>query len=332
MQKFTIRKLSISRIHNEVMLVYRGRDNIYVKKFSLSISRLYHRILYFAGASALTLALVIALPIGGKQADSSTPEDEELKNDILLSEETNFTEPDKRKPLSVQVYKVKQGDTLSEIAAKFGVSTDTICGSSGLTSYDYLKIGQTLKIPDRDGLLVTVKDGQKLIDIAQKYKIPVDKIMAQNQLLNPDFLPVGYDLFLPDAKPQNIIPGFMWPTISRRITSAYGWRIHPINGRRRFHNGLDIRSRYQNIKASKYGKVTFSGSMGGYGRAIIIAHPGGKKTLYAHLSRSYVKKGQYVKQGQVIAKSGNSGYSSGPHLHFEIIRNGKHVNPRRLLK
>ncbi|HRX14732.1 MAG TPA: M23 family metallopeptidase [Spirochaetota bacterium] len=332
MQKFTIRKLSVSRIHNEIMFVYRGKENIYVKKFTFSVNRLYHRLLYFVGASVLTIALVIALPFGGKNADSSTPEDEELKNDILLSDETDFTEQDKRKPLAVQIYKVQQGDTLSEIAAKFGVSTDTICGSSGLTSYDFLKIGQVLKIPDRDGMLVTVKEGEKLIDIAQKYKIPVENIMAHNQLLNPDFLPVGYDIFLPDAKPQNIIKGFMWPTFSRRITSAYGWRIHPISGRRQFHHGVDIRSRYQDIKAAKYGKVTFAGSMGGYGRAIIIAHPGNQKTLYAHLSKLYVKSGQYVRQGQMIARSGNSGYSAGPHLHFEIIENGKHINPRRHLK
>jgi len=76
-----------------------------------------------------------------------------------------------------------------------------------------------------------------------------------------------------------------------------------------------------------YGKVTYSGWMGGYGLAIIIAHPDGSKTLYAHLSQAVVQTDQYVKQGQIIAKSGSTGRSTGPHLHFEVIRNGRQLNP-----
>lgn len=291
------------------------------------------RKLSFVGvALVLTLLLVVFLPFGKGEADSSNPDDQTLKNDLMVSETTDFSEPEEDSALTIQIYKVQQGDTLSEIAGKFGVSMETIIGSSGLESYDYLKIGQTLKIPDKDGLLVKIKDGQRLIDIAKKYNVDVDKIVASNQLLNPDFLPVGYDIFVPDAKPQNIFNGWMWPSPSHVVTSAYGWRVHPISGRRQFHHGMDIRARYQWIKAAKYGKVTFAGNMGGYGRAVIIAHPGGWKTLYAHLSRIIVKKGQYVKQGQTIAKSGNTGYSAGPHLHFEIRKNGKHMNPRSYLK
>lgn len=333
MQRFSLNRLTISKIHNEIMLVYRGNNNIYVKKISLNFRLFYKRLVYACTAFIFVVALVIIIPTGKNKAVSNTPDDIEIKNEILLSDETDYSDPDQKKPLTVQVYKVQSGDTLSEIASKFGVSMDTILGSSNLTSYDYLKIGQVLKIPDRDGMLVTIEEGKTLLDLAQKYKVDVDKIMANNQLLNPDFLPVGYDVFIPDAKPQNIIKGWMWPTVSHHVTSAFGWRRHPISGKRLFHYGLDIRSKYQWIKASKYGKVTFAGRMGGYGNVVIIAHPGGWKTLYGHLSKIIVKRGQYVKQGQTIAKSGNSGYSAGPHLHFEIIKNGKHLNPRsQLLK
>ena len=143
----------------------------------------------------------------------------------------------------------------------------------------------------------------------------------------------GTILFIPDAKPQNIIRGFMWPTYSRYITCGFGWRRNPFNWRmKEYHCGMDIKSNYQWVRASKYGKITFTGWMGGYGKAVIIAHPEGWKTLYAHLSRIIVRQGQYVKQGQTIARSGNTGRSTGAHLHFEIIQNGKHKNPYSFLK
>ena len=93
-----------------------------------------------------------------------------------------------------------------------------------------------------------------------------------------------------------------------------------------------MQSRYQLIRSTKYGKVTYAGWMGKYGKVLIIAHPGGWKSLYGHLSKIIVKKGQYVKQGQFIARSGNTGYSTGPHLHFELIKNGRHKNPYKYLR
>ncbi|MCX7677932.1 MAG: M23 family metallopeptidase [Spirochaetes bacterium] len=141
------------------------------------------------------------------------------------------------------------------------------------------------------------------------------------------------DIFIPDAKPQNLVRGFIWPTLQKHgITSGYGWRNHPIFDEKHFHTGLDIYCKYGWIRAAKFGKVTYTGWLGGYGKTIIISHPGGWKTLYGHLSRISVKTGQYVKQGQFIGKSGNTGNSTGPHLHFEIISNGEYKNPRKMIK
>ncbi len=333
MNKLNLKRICITRVHDEIMILYRGKSNVHVKRFKLRFADIMKKVGYAAAFICLTVALVIAIPFGKNKVESSVPdEDDELKNEILLSDNTDYTAPDEKSPILIEIYEVKDGDTLSAIASKFGVSMDTILGSSSLSSYDVLRVGQKLKVPNKDGIVHTIKDGHRLADIAALYKIPVDKIVGANQLLNPDFLPIGADIFIPDAKPQNIVKGFIWPTPSRRITSGFGWRRHPFTGIRHLHSGIDIGVAYQWVRASMYGKVTFAGRMGGYGNAVIIAHPDGKKTLYGHLSSISVKRGQYVKQGQTIAKSGNTGVSTGPHLHFEIIQNGRAVNPRKFLK
>ena len=258
-------------------------------------------------------------------------EDEKRKTELLLSSKTDFSTQEEFIPLQIRYHRVEKGETLSEIAGVYSVSMDSICGSNNLRSYDIIRVGAILRIPNKDGILHKIRKGQNIVSLAKRYRVPIKKIIAENNIKNPDFITVGEDIFVPDAKPLNVIPGFLWPARNRQVTSSYGWRRHPINRRKHFHLGIDIRSRYQLIRATKYGKVTYTGWLGGYGKAIIIAHPGGWKSLYGHLSRFIVKVGQYVKQGQYIAKSGNTGYSSGPHLHFELIKNGRHKNPYRYL-
>ncbi len=125
--------------------------------------------------------------------------------------------------------------------------------------------------------------------------------------------------------------GFIKP-IGGRITSPFGWRTHPIFKSRTFHSGVDIGGpNYGNIQASNSGKVIYTGWYGGYGKVVIIDHglvnnhP--TTTLYAHMSTILVKNGQNVNKGQVIGKEGTTGYSTGPHCHFEVRINGKPNNP-----
>lgn len=125
--------------------------------------------------------------------------------------------------------------------------------------------------------------------------------------------------------------GFMKP-IAGRITSPFGWRTHPIFNSRTFHSGVDIGGpNYGSIKASNGGKVIYSGWYGGYGKVVIIdhgivsGHP--MTTLYAHMSTIKVNNGQTVTKGQVIGLEGTTGYSTGPHCHFEVRINGKPNNP-----
>jgi murein DD-endopeptidase MepM/ murein hydrolase activator NlpD len=117
------------------------------------------------------------------------------------------------------------------------------------------------------------------------------------------------------------------------ITSGFGWRIHPITRERRFHTGIDFGAAMGTpIYAIAPGRVEFAGQRGGYGNAVIVNHGGGKSTLYGHASKLYVRKGQQVTQGQMVAAVGSTGMSTAPHLHFEIRVNDKPINPRPYLQ
>ncbi len=111
-------------------------------------------------------------------------------------------------------------------------------------------------------------------------------------------------------------------------SSPFGWRMHPVLRYRRFHAGLDFAASYgSTIRAADSGTVIFAGWYGGYGRAVIIDHGKGITTLYGHTSELLVSEGQAVQRGQAIAAVGSTGLSTGPHLHFEVRRNGTPVNP-----
>jgi murein DD-endopeptidase MepM/ murein hydrolase activator NlpD len=322
-------RFSLTRIDSEFLLLFHGKNN--VRMYRANLARYMNRKVY-AGALALVTVIVLAFAFTVSGRGTATADDEARKNELLLSDETNYSSPKEEKALNVSVYRVQNGDTLSTIARKFGVSLDTICGSNNLDSYDCISVGTVLYIPNKDGILHTIGRGQNMISVAQKYRTDINKIIAANTTVNPDLVQEGVQIFVPDAKPVNIIDGWLWPTATRSISSAFGWRRNPFTGAPDFHNGIDIIARYEYVRSSKYGKVTFAGWLGGYGYAVIIAHPGGWKSLYGHLSSITVRSGQYVKQGQVVAVSGNTGYSTGPHLHFELIRNGQHVNPYAFLK
>ena len=122
---------------------------------------------------------------------------------------------------------------------------------------------------------------------------------------------------------------FCWPAPSyTRISSPYGWRTHPIYGTKKMHTGVDLAAPGgSNILAADGGTVISAGWNGGYGNCVVVDHGGGISTLYAHASRLCVSKGDSVTRGQVIAKVGTTGNSTGNHLHFEVLISGKHTNP-----
>ena len=137
-----------------------------------------------------------------------------------------------------------------------------------------------------------------------------------------------------EAKQNNKYVGgeFMWPVPQTyvRVSSEYGGRTSPITGKYEFHNGIDIPASYgTDIYASNGGTVTIATNHWSYGNYIMIDHGGGYATLYAHCSKLLVKKGDKVKKGQVIAKVGSTGYSTGNHLHFSMYEQSAHTDPRK---
>lgn len=121
---------------------------------------------------------------------------------------------------------------------------------------------------------------------------------------------------------------FIWPTTSSTITSPFGFRIHPVTGVYTGHTGVDIGVGMGSpVYAAASGRVIVAGDYGGYGNAVVIDHGSGISTLYGHNSSVSVSVGQNVKQGQVIASSGSTGISTGPHLHFEVRVGGSYVDP-----
>ncbi|GHV28854.1 hypothetical protein AGMMS4952_13540 [Spirochaetia bacterium] len=233
-------------------------------------------------------------------------------------------------------YRVQKGDSVSKIAADHSISLDAIIASNGIANARRLQAGQTLRIPNMDGIPYTVKRGDTLSKISTVMGAPVEAILDANDL-ESDTLTAGQSLFIPGAKMRKedlkLALGelFIYP-IRGRLTSPYGWRNDPISGVRRYHAALDLAAPMGTaIKAAMDGRIATVGYNGNFGNYIIISHSKGFQTLYGHLSSVSVKQGAYVYQGGKIGAVGSTGYSTGPHLHFAVYKNGKAVNPLEFL-
>ncbi len=249
----------------------------------------------------------------------------------------------------VTEYTIKEGDTVSGIAQTFGISISTILSENNLSAYSMIKPGQTLKILPFSGITYTVKRGDTLALIAKKTKGDVDEIRTQNNL-STDKLVAGSTLIIPNGRaiasatpasriqqqsskaaisiPSNLnastIVGLVWPTVSRHINQYFGRR----------HTGVDIKGKTGTpIYAVEDGDVALAGwNRGGYGQQVVLKHDDGLLTRYAHMSKIIAKPGQSVAKGQVIGLVGSTGRSTGPHLHFEIIKRGSRLNPLNAYK
>ena len=233
----------------------------------------------------------------------------------------------------ISKHTVKKGESLWRIAQRYNVPVYTIVSANPHKSKNIIRPGEVLKIPTKKGVIHRVKRGEYLSKIASKYKVNLSRIRNANRILS-NSLKVGQELFIPEGKP---LPSFrfidkklfIWPLRGRnRLTSRFGWRRSPISGRRQFHPGLDIGAKYgTRIVASASGVVVFAGRKGAYGNILILRHRNGYFSAYAHCSRLLVRRGKYVKQGRLIARVGSTGISTGPHLHFEVRKFKRQINP-----
>jgi murein DD-endopeptidase MepM/ murein hydrolase activator NlpD len=296
----------------------------------------------------------------------------EEEDDVILAAAAANTEPtpaatEVAEPLSPFIlYEVQEGDTVSGIAARFGVSTQyVIWNNADLRDEDMLVPGQTIVVPAGDAVIHEVRLGETLTDIAARYDVDLQAIIDSpyNALASADDIVEAQVVFVPggtvwvappeeeteaaaepseepaeaavEPAPDVAAPvvtgptsgaGLIWPAVGP-ISSYYG-PSHPL--------GIDI-DLFNNpnspIAAATSGVVTFAGGNAccSYGLYVVIMSPDGIETLYAHFSSIAVVQGQQVAQGEILGYGGCTGYCTGNHLHFEVIDNGVRQNPLNYL-
>jgi LysM repeat protein len=240
------------------------------------------------------------------------------------------------------VKKVAMRENLWKIAQRHGYSVHSILGCNPqMTSYN-VDINNRLLLPSRGGTLHPLQKGDTWESIAQRYDIPAADLERCNG--NVTILAPGEFIFVPGRMPDVELMNdrlrekyelralFVSP-LSGRLTSSFGKRRHPVTGQRSFHGGIDLAVPQGSwVGAAADGVVSFAGDNAGhYGKAVFITHQGGYETHYGHLSRIFVRTGQRVSARKLIAKSGSTGRSTGPHLHFTIKKNGACLDPLKFL-
>ncbi|MFZ4648297.1 MAG: peptidoglycan DD-metalloendopeptidase family protein [Patescibacteria group bacterium] len=260
--------------------------------------------------------------------------------------------PAAQKRNSVIYYTIKNGETISAIARSFGLNVNTILWANNLGPRSLIQPGNQLMILPQNGVVYTVIKGDTIGKIARKYGIGENILISENNLGNS--IAIGQKILIPGGRiltesapttnttktnsytgisvikdlvkaPAAKITGgnMLWPTVGHRITQYYSWR----------HTGLDIANKVGTpLYAAESGTVEFAGWSNGYGNNVVINHGGGKKTRYAHASKLFVSVGQEVDRGENIAAMGSTGWSTGPHIHFEVMVNGVKYNPLNYIK
>jgi LysM repeat protein len=256
----------------------------------------------------------------------------------------------------IEQYVVQQGDTLSDIADKFGISIATILWENKLTVHDFIQPGQTLSILPTSGITYKVKSGDTIAKIAADNGVDPNDIKSWNNISDDTVIALGQSLIIPGGKiapppapkpkpkaiasplkvftrpPDAVDSGdtdMVWPTTSHIITQPYGIWSRVDHG---IHTGVDLGAPTGTpIFAADDGIVTHSGCgkscATGYGYYVDIDHGNGITTRYGHTSARFVAVGEQVHRGETIALMGSTGHSTGPHLHFEVRVNGHYTNP-----
>lgn len=178
-------------------------------------------------------------------------------------------------------------------------------------------------------------EGDKLAAEAMAAQAAAEEKLRQQQASQPQSQPQskpsggGSSTPARPSTPAVSSGGYQWPVSGGTITSPFGWRVHPIFHTKKYHDGVDVSGLPTGtpIRSIANGYVTKASYYGGYGNCVMISIGNGYTTLYGHMSRFAVSNGQYVTKGQVVGYIGSTGWSTGPHLHFSLIKNGRYINP-----
>ncbi len=315
---------------------------------AVSLSDFFGAFTSTAEDTASTLSFSVSKTPALKNAVNSDPNPAKGGGDITIvggvalaaesGPEGTLADIQDKKPASnqISIYVVRVGDSLSEIAKMFNVSNNTILWANNLTSFKSVHPGDTLVILPVTGIEHVVLKGETLAGIVKKYKGDMQDVLNFNNLSSGAALVVGDTIVIPDGVDAPLITTSSVKTSStateKLISSAggpviSGYYLRPIIGGKKTqglhgYNGVDLGTPVGTpVMASCPGTVMVSrdsGWNGGYGEYIVIQCSNGTQTVYGHLSKTSVSAGASVVQGQVIALSGNTGRSTGPHLHFEI--------------
>ncbi len=264
-----------------------------------------------------------------------------LRNDIRKSIYViKSRRPERELPeLTFYSYRIKKDDTFWTILARSSQDIDTLLSVNKFSTPRDIVPGRKIFIPNMRGVVMKGDASGEITEMLRKNQIRPEYVHRANRC--SDFSKEY--IFVPGGKISNLErslflgTGFLYPLPPKRgprLTSSFGMRRSPFNHRYvEFHSGVDVACpRGSEILAARDGKVVFTGYQGGYGNLVVLEHECGYRSYYGHLSRPLVKPGETVKRGAAIALSGNTGRTTGPHLHFEVRRGRMPVHPGILLK
>lgn len=244
-----------------------------------------------------------------------------------------------------KIYTAMQNDTIWKIRSKFGISIETLISANPHLKNFNIKPGNRFVIPAEEGTLFTfddysdVKRMKKLFNhkhpVSGKYKPGLFRIISPDDMRLAFFknaIPLVVNRDIEDLYRYKL--AFLSPLNTGFFTSMFGDRINPFSHEAgmQFHNGIDIATRTGTpIRSAREGMVFHAGWREGYGYTVLIQHHDGYTSMYAHCLKVFVKRGDWVNKGDVISSVGSTGRSTGPHLHYTILRHGQAINPLKFI-
>lgn len=298
----------------------------------------------FKWASVRLLFFFLLLPVFPdypriQQLNLGDPLFRQLQDDIENYYKSVYSREEAALPsLNVFRYNLQPGDDLLGLAARFNLPYETIATLNRLEVPENLAGKNQILVPNLPGIFLCTQpatDLEEIMTACREYsENPAVRVTIVNSGQKTGFLFFAGDKFHPVERAFFLKILFRFPLARQgRLSSGFGARKNPFTGHPEHHNGIDIAAPVgTGVLAARDGKVEETGYSPVYGYFIVLSHVGNYQTVYGHLSRIYVNSGQEVDSGAVIAETGNTGKSTGPHLHFEVIKNGDPRDPLSLFR